>query len=143
MREGEQVIGALSRLGRSGCALGTPDLATARAVADVATMSILRRRATEAALVLADQLQHALDSRVTIEQAKGVLSKYAGLDADAAFAALRRFARDRSLQLGDVARDRGAHARCRRDLAPRPVGPRGRVPTHGAAGVAREDPVPP
>jgi hypothetical protein len=54
--------------------------------------------------VLADQLQHALDSRVTIEQAKGILSERSGLDADEAFAAMRGFAREQHLKLGDVAR---------------------------------------
>jgi AmiR/NasT family two-component response regulator len=57
-----------------------------------------------AAQMLAGQLQHALDSRVTIEQAKGVLSERTGLDAEDAFAALRRFARNHNLRLGDVAR---------------------------------------
>lgn len=104
MRVHDEIIGALNLFVRTPGGLRPPDLATAQAVADVASISILRRRATEAARVLADQLQHALDSRVRIEQAKGILSERCGLDADEAFAAMRRFARERRLKLADVVR---------------------------------------
>ena len=104
MRMHDEVIGALSLLARPQRVLDRPDLTTAQAVADVATIGILQQRAMVAAQMLAGQLQHALDSRVTIEQAKGVLSERTGLDAEDAFAALRRFARNHNLRLGDVAR---------------------------------------
>ena len=52
---------------------------------------------------LADQLQQALDRRVLIEQAKGVLMARMGVGADEAFALIRREARSRSRRVADVA----------------------------------------
>jgi hypothetical protein len=52
---------------------------------------------------LATQLKHALESRVLIEQAKGVLMERYGLDDQAAFDRLRRQARAASRQLAEVA----------------------------------------
>jgi AmiR/NasT family two-component response regulator len=51
-----------------------------------------------------DQLQTALNSRVILEQAKGVLSQRGGLDMDRSFDVLRRYARHNNLRLTDVAR---------------------------------------
>lgn len=53
---------------------------------------------------LCDQLQHALDSRVVIEQAKGVLAERHQLDMDGAFHLLRSFCRANSLPLTATAR---------------------------------------
>jgi len=51
----------------------------------------------------ADQLQEALDSRVIIEQAKGVLAGERGVSVDEAFRDLRAHARSRGAALRDVA----------------------------------------
>lgn len=48
-------------------------------------------------------LQYALDSRVIIEQAKGVLAERYGLKVDEAFELLRRYARGCGLKLHAVA----------------------------------------
>lgn len=84
---------------------GAPDdLAVAQALADVATISILQQRAMRHRDVLVEQLQVALDSRVVIEQAKGVLSERLQIGLDDAFVRLRRYARSANLHLAAAAR---------------------------------------
>jgi len=99
-----QAIGALNLLGRTPGPLGEDDLDLAQALADVATIGILQARAIHDNQVVSRQLQTALDSRVFIEQAKGVLSHHLGISADAAFVRLRSYVRARNLRLTDVAR---------------------------------------
>ena len=64
------------------------------------------RRLVELTAILARrcaQLQEALDSRVVIEQAKGVLGERFGLEPDQAFQVLRRAARSNRIPLRDLA----------------------------------------
>lgn len=49
-------------------------------------------------------MQTALNSRVIIEQAKGVLAQHGNLTMDAAFDRLRRYARTHNARLSEVAR---------------------------------------
>jgi PAS domain-containing protein len=66
------------------------------------------------------QLQGALDSRILVEQAKGVLMEREGLSAQGAFERLRRQARARSRKVDEVAREVIAgRAPPRRDPEPR------------------------
>ena len=103
MRLRNQVIGSLNLLREVEGELDENDLVAAQALADVATIGILQQRAASEQRLLAEQLQYALDSRVTIEQAKGVIAEYAGLDMDSAFSALRLYSRNHNARLVDVA----------------------------------------
>jgi GAF domain-containing protein len=99
-----QAIGALNLLHRTPGSLPAEDLALGQALADIATIGILQERAIRRGEVVNEQLQTALNSRVIIEQAKGVLSHHLGLTTDEAFNRLRGYVRSRNLRLADVAR---------------------------------------
>ena len=98
------VIGALNLFGAQPGALEPGDVKVVQALADVATIGLLQERAIRHGEVLTEQLQHALTSRVVIEQAKGALARAQGGDVDGAFELLRRYARSNNLKLIDVAR---------------------------------------
>jgi GAF domain-containing protein len=99
------VIGALNIFNVEPGEMKTEDIAAAQALADVATIAILQHRAVMEAQRLNEQLQIALDSRIVIEQAKGMVGERADLSMEQAFAVLRNHARNRNLRLVDVARD--------------------------------------
>jgi GAF domain-containing protein len=98
------IIGALNLFRAEEGDMEESDIVAAQALADVATIAILHHRAASEAQVVNEQLTLALNSRIVIEQAKGVLAERAGLDMDHAFARLRRYARDHNLRLVEVAR---------------------------------------
>ncbi|GAA5172663.1 GAF and ANTAR domain-containing protein [Pseudonocardia eucalypti] len=100
-----QAIGALNLWHHHTVAMRTDDLVLGQALADVATIAILQERAIRRAEVLNEQLQSALNSRVIIEQAKGVLAQHATLPMDQAFDLMRRYARTHNQRLAQVARD--------------------------------------
>ncbi|WP_410625797.1 GAF and ANTAR domain-containing protein [Amycolatopsis sp. cmx-8-4] len=104
MRLRKQTIGALNLFGARPGELAADDVYLAQGLADTATIGILQERAVRHRETMSEQLQTALNSRVTIEQAKGVLAVTGGLTMDDAFAALRGYARDNGLRLSDVAR---------------------------------------
>ncbi len=99
-----ETIGALNLFHSQRDALPSDDLGVGQALADVATIGILQERAIQRTETLSEQLQVALNSRVVIEQAKGVLAERGNLDMDAAFALLRGFARANNHKLSVVAR---------------------------------------
>jgi len=97
-------IGTLNLLNHSVGALPPGDVRVAQALADVATIGILQHRAIRTGDEVSQQLQHALTSRVVIEQAKGVLSQLLGVSVDEAFAVLRSYSRNNNLGIAAVAR---------------------------------------
>ena len=105
MRLRGQTIGALNLFWTSAAEVHPDDLRLGQALADVATIAILQERLTRSRELLAGQLQAALDSRIAIEQAKGVLAERGGLEMSAAFDLLRHTARSSGRRLADVARD--------------------------------------
>ena len=105
MRLRGTVMGALNLFHVEPGGMRQADIAAAQAMADIATIAVLQHRATLEAQVVNEQLNHALNSRIVIEQAKGMLAERRGLDMEQAFAQLRRHARNHNLRLADVARD--------------------------------------
>jgi GAF domain-containing protein len=78
------------------------DLDTIGVFSDMATASLVRMTELLEARQLADQLQHALDSRVIIEQAKGVLARQYDISVDEAFDRLRRHSRVNNIKLVEI-----------------------------------------
>jgi signal transduction protein with GAF and PtsI domain len=101
LRLRRQTIGALNLFGTR--AMDPRDLRVARALADTATIGILQERAIRRGEVLSEQLQTALDNRITIEQAKGVLSHAGDVDMNEAFRRLRYYGRATSTRLSEIA----------------------------------------
>jgi GAF domain-containing protein len=103
MRLRDQVIGALNLFRTETGTLTDDDVAAAQALADIATIAIVQHRTSVERQVLADQLTHALDSRIVIEQAKGMIAERLNLPIDQAFTRLRHHARANNLRLSDLA----------------------------------------
>jgi GAF domain-containing protein len=103
LRLRRQVVGALNLFTVERRALTDDHLAVAQGMADIATISLLHERALRDQVVLAEQLQTALHSRIVIEQAKGVLSARAAISVSEAFRRMRTHARRTGEQLTTVA----------------------------------------
>lgn len=96
-------VGTLNLFATSDVAMDVTTLNVARGLADIATIAILQHRATLDASVLADRLSYALNSRITIEKAKGMVSQFVDCALDEAFDIVHEFAKRNSLRLTDVA----------------------------------------
>jgi transcriptional regulator with GAF, ATPase, and Fis domain len=103
MRLRGTVIGALNLFQTVPGTLQENDLVAAQALADIATIAVLQQGAAVEAQRIHEQLSHALNSRVLIEQAKGVVAEREHLDMQQSFARLRAHARSHNLRLVDVA----------------------------------------
>ena len=96
-------LGALNLFSVTQGPMSEADVMFARALADLATVSIVQHRASAEAQRVNEQLSAALNSRVVIEQAKGVVAERAGVNLAEAFSRLRTYARNGNLRLTDVA----------------------------------------
>ena len=105
MRLRDTVLGALGLFGEEVGRLDDEDLALAQAFAHVVSVALVNEKSATDLATINAQLQRALTSRITIEQAKGVIAHTGGVDMDFAFAVLRRYSRDHGRLLGDVATD--------------------------------------
>jgi len=103
MRLRTEVIGALNFFDTKPGAVDAGKLRIGQALADVATIGLLQQRAIHRRDVLTEQLQTALNSRVLIEQAKGVLAERLHVDVADAFTVLRTGARSHNRRLSELA----------------------------------------
>jgi GAF domain-containing protein len=103
MRLRTEVIGALNLFSSTPGPLSTEDREVAQALADIATIGILQERALNDAHVVTSQLEGALESRVVIEQAKGIVAERNGVPIDEAFELVRGYARNHNSMLRQTA----------------------------------------
>lgn len=105
LRLRDQTLGSLNLFSESLGPLSDQDAVLAQAMADVATIGIVQDRMLTSHATINDQLLTALDSRVRIEQAKGLLAHRHDISVEEAFTLLRAHARRHRLKLNDVALD--------------------------------------
>jgi GAF domain-containing protein len=104
MRLRREVIGALNFFDTSPGPLDADKLRIGQALADVATIGLLQERAIRRRDVVTGQLQTALNSRIVIEQAKGVLAERLRVPMHEAFTLLRSASRNTNRRLSDLAK---------------------------------------
>jgi GAF domain-containing protein len=105
LRHRRVVIGAMNLFSSEPGRLEESDARIVQALADVATISILQERTIRAGEVLTEQLQSALVSRISIEQAKGALARSRNVSVDEAFNMLRAYARNHQFLLSELAHE--------------------------------------
>ena len=71
----------------------------------MSSIAIVQDQSSRAVAAREDHLHHTLQSRIVVEQAKGMIAERGQLDMDAAFTWLRNYARDNNRRLTDVASD--------------------------------------
>ncbi|MEV6596128.1 GAF and ANTAR domain-containing protein [Actinoplanes sp. NPDC051346] len=102
LRLRDDVIGAMSVFS-SASELDDADSRIVQSLADVAVIGLLQERAIRRGEILTEQLQGALNTRVVIEQAKGIVAQSHGVDPDEAFVLIRLYARNNNRRLSEVA----------------------------------------
>lgn len=96
-------LGCLNLFMTERVSLSVTEIALAQALADVASIAIVQDQSTRDTAVREGQLRYALQSRIAIEQAKGMIAQRGTLDMDAAFQRLRQYARDNNRRLTELA----------------------------------------
>lgn len=104
MRLREASVGGINLFGKSRNALDDEGSMIAKALADIATIGILQQRTLHRSSLLAENLQRALNTRIVVEQAKGVLAERGQMRMEETFNLLRDYARSHNMKLSDLAR---------------------------------------
>jgi GAF domain-containing protein len=105
LRVRTNVIGAMNLFRATDEPFTDDEMDIAQAMAEMAAIGLIQERALREHSLLTEQLQAALNSRVIIEQAKGMLAEYLKVTMGDAFKLLRTYARAHNRKLSDVARD--------------------------------------
>lgn len=103
LRLRDRTIGALNLFCGATTEMTPMQLQVAHAMASMATLGILNHWSVRRQEQLAEQLQTALNSRVVIEQAKGVIAERSSVDMGTAFELLRTAARGERRPLSELA----------------------------------------
>jgi GAF domain-containing protein len=103
MRLADQIIGALNLYSPEPRSWSDADIAVARVLADVATSYVVNASKLRQQEQLSEQLQEALESRVVIEQAKGITAQQHAVSIEQAYQRMRRHARTNNASLRMVA----------------------------------------
>jgi GAF domain-containing protein len=103
LRLRDQIFGGMNLFSTVPGLFSDRDTAIALALAQVATISLVQHQTISNQATVNDQLKRALDSRVLIEQAKGVIAQRNSVPIDTAFTLLRTHARSTGSRLHDIA----------------------------------------
>jgi transcriptional regulator with GAF, ATPase, and Fis domain len=104
LKVGRLPLGAMNLFSTKPGDLNEVDAKAAQALADIASIGIVTNRVHARQELVQQQLESALESRVVIEQAKGVVSEQRGISTEEAFARIRAYARNGGLRLQTVAK---------------------------------------
>ena len=103
MKLADRCFGALNLYSSERRVWQEDELQAALVLADVATSYLVNGSKVRQLEQFNEQLQHALDARVVIEQAKGIVANRAGIDLEEAFDRIRRHARSHNATVRAVA----------------------------------------
>ena len=103
MRLRAEILGAFNLFHTEAHRLDSSVTRIGQAMVDVATIGLIQERSLRDHETLIDQLQTALNSRIIVEQAKGVLAERRGITPSDAFTLLRNYARNHHQRLTELA----------------------------------------
>ena len=105
MRWHERVLGGLNMFWSTPRTLIQEERDLAQAFADISTLALMQPSTADEPAAIAERLRAALQGRVAIERAKGVLAHTENLGMDEAFARLLHRSEQASIPLAQVAHD--------------------------------------
>jgi GAF domain-containing protein len=103
MRLADQIVGALNLYSAQPREWSDEDIGVASVLAAVATSYVVNASKLRQQEQLSEQLQEALDSRIVIEQAKGITAQHNALTIDQAYQRMRKHARTNNASMRIVA----------------------------------------